>query len=680
MTADAILAYLERPDPLAQAACALAVALSPAAFVEPVLLRAVRLEALPHLSVEAEADLWFSPLVRDRTPDGISLEPSALSELRRRLVTWLDDAVLRERATRAADLILGRDATELRRVAEKVTWWSLSEGDAADARIARELAPVLDAVRSGRSGHARWAVRTLPGLPDAAHRSPVVWQLAAHASSATQRPVDLEPPTSALFETLRVEGLPYAELPVRRLRRSLEIGAFPADRALGIRVPDTRPWCVEVRSDSGTEVVTLLAGDARTVEVGDGDVRLRTISGDVFRLPPRRPLVFISDATDEESIAVADAISRTLEASELEPWIGRVRLQPGEPWADAVRDAQARADAGILVLTRGGFESEWVRSEADALARRHRSDPTFILLPLLVGVDPSALRDPGFASHGIDQLSAVQADDPKMAALTVIDRLAPLLGRSEARSPVDPLHAPRMRGTRVLLDRTGLREGLRRLQQQGGIMVVNGPPGSGKSYSLHFIVYVAEVTGDFHVASVDVGPMGAARYTSGMLADSLARQMGVTAPRPDRERESDARYNMALADWLFGKAVASARTWWWVLDGFGADVVAHATRDLIFQLAQRIARGSESPRLVLLDFPEPLPADVEPYVYRDEIAPIGPRELELFVETQDVAGSPEDRDAIVAAILDGLPDGPARLAELSRRVNAVVAAGQQARA
>ena len=66
------------------------IALSPAAFVEPALLRAVRLEALPHLGVEAEVDLWFSPLVRDRTTEGMSFAPDAIRLLQQRLLDWLE--------------------------------------------------------------------------------------------------------------------------------------------------------------------------------------------------------------------------------------------------------------------------------------------------------------------------------------------------------------------------------------------------------------------------------------------------------------------------------------------------------------------------------------------------------------------------------------------------------------
>jgi hypothetical protein len=674
MTANAVLAYLERPEAPARGACELAVALCPAAFIEPGLLRAVRLEALHHLGVEAEADLWFSPLVRDRTPDGISLQPSALVELRRRLQVWLADALWRERAIRAAEVILGREANELRRVAEKITWWSLSEGDAAGARIAEVLAPLLDAVRSGRAGHARWAVRTLPRLPEAAHRSAAVWQLAAHASSAEQRPIDLDVPSPALFETLDVGQVPLAELPVRRRGRSLEIGAFPAERALGIRVPDTRPWYVEVRSNSATEVVTLLPGAVRTVEVGDGDVRLRSLSGDVFRLPARRPLVYVSHAArDPEEMAIVNTIAVALESAGFESWIDRARVAPGDPWRDTSADALARAEAGVLVLTPGALESEWVRREWDTLRERYRRDPAFIIVPVLDGVKLGDLSGPGLEPSGIAEVQAVQAADPEAVAQEVVDRLAAARG-TEKRPTADPFAAQLLRGSRVLLDRQALREGLRRLVQDGGILVVNGPPGSGKSFSLQLIVYTAEVSGAFSVASVNVGPLGAAGLTPAELASALAAQMGeALLTVPVAAHESAARNNQLLANWLFGLASKSTQTWWWVLDGLGGDVLPPDTRELIIALAAGVGLRSADVRLVLLDFPAPLPVFVEPYVYREEIAPIGGNEVQAFVETLEIAGR-QDRDAVVVALLDGLPEGPARLAELSHRVDGLVAA------
>ncbi|WP_432837605.1 DUF4062 domain-containing protein [Dactylosporangium sp. CA-092794] len=285
VTDDLALAYLGRTDPVATAACELAVAVSLAAFVEPSLARAVRLDALSHLAAETEADLWFSPLVRDRTADGISFEPAAVPALHRRLRSWLEaGGPARDRAERAAATILGREAPDLRLVAERVTWWSLRPGDDTADRIEAELAPVLAALRSGSSGHARWARRTVTTLPGAARSVAAVAELAARASYVLQADIDAVAPPAGAFDEIDLE-LPTVEVAVRRRRSSLDVGTFAAKRALGIRLPATRPFHVAVTTADRTEVLTFSSGESRTVEVGSGPVELRTLNGDIYHLP-----------------------------------------------------------------------------------------------------------------------------------------------------------------------------------------------------------------------------------------------------------------------------------------------------------------------------------------------------------------------------------------------------------
>jgi hypothetical protein len=58
---------------------------SPAAYVEPQLLRRLRLRLLPSADVGAEADLWFGDLVDSRGVDSIVLDRDVASILRAEL-------------------------------------------------------------------------------------------------------------------------------------------------------------------------------------------------------------------------------------------------------------------------------------------------------------------------------------------------------------------------------------------------------------------------------------------------------------------------------------------------------------------------------------------------------------------------------------------------------------------
>ena len=72
-TTDWVPRLARSADPRDQAILELATLVSPAPVIESELVRAVRLYVAQRLAVSAEADLWFSPLVKDRSPVGITL-------------------------------------------------------------------------------------------------------------------------------------------------------------------------------------------------------------------------------------------------------------------------------------------------------------------------------------------------------------------------------------------------------------------------------------------------------------------------------------------------------------------------------------------------------------------------------------------------------------------------------
>src|SRR6478672_8730941 len=68
----------------------IAEALSLAVRIEPALLRDVRLILFPRSKASLEADLYFSPLVSQRTTDWITLDPQLSLELQGGLVGPLE--------------------------------------------------------------------------------------------------------------------------------------------------------------------------------------------------------------------------------------------------------------------------------------------------------------------------------------------------------------------------------------------------------------------------------------------------------------------------------------------------------------------------------------------------------------------------------------------------------------
>jgi hypothetical protein len=224
----------------------------------------------------------------------------------------------------------------------------------------------------------------------------------------------------------------------------------------------------------------------------------------------------------------------------------------------------------------------------------------------------------------------------------------------------------------VVLDRSALRSAVRQLMSPFGqrILVVNGPPGSGKSFTAQFIQRVAEQTGAFQVAYVDLdralGPVPGAVD----LAETLALQMGESASLP-RPEGSPARQVRELAYWLVGRAVASDRDWWWVLDGLSSPALPDDLRDLVLVLADQIAGASAPLRLVLLGFDQQLPSSK--FVIYEQLTSIGARDVADFL-TELLTSLGRDLDPAqigeaTRAVLDGLPPDPDRLRVLSERVS-----------
>ncbi|MFI6403997.1 DNA/RNA helicase domain-containing protein [Streptomyces sp. NPDC050548] len=293
----AALRRLPEPPPGARE---LAVALSVATRIEPELIRAVRLHVFPLLDVGDEADLWFSAWTAARTAHAMALRPELLPVLRAELAERLASAAPDDPFHR-----LGAIVTEVHehispalRVEERLNWLDVtgvlgsSDGEAIVGDL---LSPALRAlVEERREGVADWLSGAWARLPEAARESVRAWQLVTAAAQQVPdagleqapAPTDL----TAVDVSVIVESVGEAVLTVARNRDTLTLGAGTGTvQHTGILVPDTDPRVVEVLVDEGgTEpvfrTVTVSPGEARTVRVGDGPVRLRTPRGDVYEL------------------------------------------------------------------------------------------------------------------------------------------------------------------------------------------------------------------------------------------------------------------------------------------------------------------------------------------------------------------------------------------------------------
>jgi elongation factor Tu len=262
--------------------------------VEPELLRALRLELLPGAGAAAEADLWFSPAVRARGPDGIALDPRLMQALRMRLSDSLQTAEGRERAERARKIVeeLHEHSSPALVLEERVAWLAVT--GASTGMIDSELQRAVAALETGsRPGIAAWAAQAWARLPPAARRSRSGWVLGQASAAAGGDAVIVAEAPEGIGEVdiapLLAE-VPRVPLGVRRQEGTLELGAVGPDEAVAIEVPDTEPRLVDVSWDAGDEpheaTVPVARGEVVTIEVGEGRVRLRNALHEVYELAP----------------------------------------------------------------------------------------------------------------------------------------------------------------------------------------------------------------------------------------------------------------------------------------------------------------------------------------------------------------------------------------------------------
>lgn len=285
MSVDDLLDELEAESP---ELVRLAEAVSLAILVDPPLLRRARLALVPEADAGLEADLWLSPLVQTRGPQGIVFSPEVAEELRTRL------GKSSQRLEQAWEITrdLHQHLSPAVRLEEEVAWLSVaSEPD--DERIEKLLHKALAALVVGeRRGLAHWAARALPRLPARARKTQAAQMLQTGAELRLGSGTDLVEKRPEWLPWVAPADLPREPVRVRLLPGEVELEAGSTEGESVLQVPRTDPLRVDVlwqdpgKGGEGKEKVTLRPGERRVVEVPARTVRLRTLLGEVYELRP----------------------------------------------------------------------------------------------------------------------------------------------------------------------------------------------------------------------------------------------------------------------------------------------------------------------------------------------------------------------------------------------------------
>jgi FxsC-like protein len=398
----------------------LAKVVSLAIRVEPYLLRAARLELLPHLSAGTEADLWFSPLVESRSPLGLVLAQGVAEELRRELAK--DRALLAGawRITREAH----RDSHPTIRLEERLIRLALAGRDEESERepsdeIEELLLQALAALAVGTDalGIARWAARALPRMPDVARDSDTAEALALGAGARLDgyRILEKEFPTEGALEKLRwvLPSEKSITVGVRLLDNGVEFSEPPAAGAHRLEVPGTNPLLFELFDVAGADTVTeefaegsaadttpravevsLSPGETRFRPVAFEEIRLRTARGRTYALrrvatepeptaPPAYWFYFSYAGRDQRNVPylrefyndlvqeVRKLAGITSSASDAQiGFFDEVGIETGDRWADRVAEALNSCRTFVCLLSASYLDSEFCGKEFQVFLER----------------------------------------------------------------------------------------------------------------------------------------------------------------------------------------------------------------------------------------------------------------------------------------------------------------------
>jgi Cdc6-like AAA superfamily ATPase len=196
------------------------------------------------------------------------------------------------------------------------------------------------------------------------------------------------------------------------------------------------------------------------------------------------------------------------------------------------------------------------------------------------------------------------------------------------QSAADPFAAVLVNG-RPFLDRTVLRLFMRKASSArtgGRTLIVEGPRGSGKSYTAQFVRHCATTIKGFDVVSLS----GSA--TLDEITSRLAIAAGWTvSTRPDRSVEHQVRYLRTLAEWVIANAVRSRTPLVLILDDLD-EPTANEVSDFAIALALQLNTSAVTTlSLILLGLPPGRLSHVATAFEVEQLQPLQQSDVSIFL-------------------------------------------------
>jgi hypothetical protein len=268
--------------------------------------------------------------------------------------------------------------------------------------------------------------------------------------------------------------------------------------------------------------------------------------------------------------------------------------------------------------------------------RRERISPV-AAMPDVISAVIQAAEDEFWTPNLIAGALAARGGNPDLQQF--IARYPALNPAATPAKPVDHYDATFFVGWRVFLCRAKIRNTLKKFGRGANsrVMVVNGPRGTGKTYSKDFIGYLLQFDPVIQTLENNLVYVDLDQYVTdlGSVALKIGRALNLDPntlpPRNGFDKEQDSRWLSELYAWLCGGIKGGAHDLWWlVLDGFRVQNLPPEGLDLIDMLANFADTETTRLRLILLNYPRP---DAVPFAFHEDIpTPVLQRaDVEQFV-------------------------------------------------
>lgn len=266
---------------------------------------------------------------------------------------------------------------------------------------------------------------------------------------------------------------------------------------------------------------------------------------------------------------------------------------------------------------------------------------TPILTPILVriGIEPAAI---GWATMTdvwvavleqaaqmrklrdlVDQLCDLPQFDAALA--TFVAKLPDLGDEVPAVGGEGPFGAWVLGSRRPFIDREPIREALAELATDAGprVLVVDGPPGSGRSYLWFLIAHALGGLGQTRGRPARIQPSAWTEPEPWGPLDlmvAVADELGWPLPEVDATAQPDTQVRL-LGRWFRSKAQDEPTPRWLVLDDLHPAHLTAAGLRMAAEVANSIGQAQAGEfRVVLLGYQGTLSTEVDPYAARESIA------------------------------------------------------------